>query len=294
MENGKQNVYDAITSKIVALLEAGKAKGSVTWNGQGEGGRMPYNLKSGERYRGANVLSLWITAEERGYSSSAWLTYKQAAELGGQVRRGEKSSLGIYFSKFDKSATGEDGTEETKRIPFAKPFWVFNLDQIDGIARPEPATSWDPLERAEAVIRESGADVEEGGTRAFYNPIKDSVRLPDRSRFRSPENFYVVGFHELSHWTGHKSRLARDLKNRFGTEAYAMEELVAELGSAFVCAETGVRGELEHHASYVESWLKVLKGDRRAIFTAASAASSAANLILAGKNGKTDLTREAA
>ncbi len=279
----KTNVYEVITGKIVAILEAGKAKGSITWNGQGEAGKIPYNLKSGDPYRGANVLSLWIAAEERGYASPAWLTYKQAQELGGQVRKGEKSTLGIYFDKMEKTERNGDGEEETRRIPFAKAFCIFNLDQIDGIERPSPSSAWDPLERAESVLKESGAAIVEGGTRAFYNPVKDQMQLPDRPRFKSPENFYVVGFHELTHWTGHKSRLARDLKNRFGTEAYAMEELVAELGAAFICAETGVRGELEHHASYIDSWLRVLKGDKRAIVTAASAASRAARFVIDGE-----------
>lgn len=279
----KTNVYEAITGKIVAILEAGKAKGSITWNGQGEAGKIPYNLKTGGPYRGANVLSLWVAAEERGYSSPAWLTYKQARELGGQVRKGEKSTLGIYFDKMQKTERNGDGEEETRRIPFAKAFYLFNLDQIDGIERPAPSAVWDPLERAETVLKGSGAAIVEGGTRAFYNPVKDQMQLPDRPRFKSPENFYVVGFHELTHWTGHKSRLARNLKNRFGTEAYAMEELVAELGAAFICAETGVRGELEHHASYIDSWLRVLKGDKRAIVTAASAASRAARFVIDGE-----------
>lgn len=279
----KTNVYETITAKIVAILEAGKSAGSITWNGQGEAGKIPYNLKTGDPYRGANVLSLWIAAEEKGYTSPAWLTYKQARDLGGQVRRDEKSTLGIYFDKMEKTERNGDGEEEKRRIPFAKPFWLFNLDQIDGLERPAPADQWDPLERAEEVLKGSGAKIIEGGTKAFYNPVKDQMQLPDRPRFRCPENFYVVGFHELTHWTGHKSRLARDLKNRFGTEAYAMEELVAELGAAFISAETGVKGKLEHHASYIDSWLRVLKGDKRAIVTAASAASRAAKFVIDGE-----------
>ena len=276
----KTDAYDAVTAKIVALLEAGKTGRPITWSGQGEAGRIPYNMKSGNPYRGVNVLSLWISAAERGYGSAAWLTYKQAEELGGQVRKGEKATPCVFFGTRDVPDESGDDAEETRRIPFAKPFWLFNADQVDGIGRPEPAAAWDPLERAEEVVKKSGADVSEGGTRAFYNPISDKVALPDRQRFRCHENFYVVCFHELSHWTGHKSRLARDLRNRFGTEAYAMEELVAELGSAFICAETGVRGELEHHANYLDSWLKVLKGDRKAIVTAASAAGKAAAFVL--------------
>lgn len=278
----KTNAYEAITDKIIGILEAGKAAGSITWNGQGEAGRMPYNLKTGDPYSGVNVLSLWIGAESQGYTSPAWLTFKQAIDLGGHVRKGEKSVLGIYFEARERKETNSSGEEETRRVPFVKTFHVFNLDQVEGIPKPEPFAIWNPLERAEEVMRNSGASIIEGGTRAFYNPMKDDIRLPDRERFRSPENFYAVALHELTHWTGHKSRLARDLKNRFGTEAYAMEELVAELGAAFLSAETGVKGKLEHHASYVESWLKVLKGDKKAIVTAASAASKASRFILDG------------
>lgn len=279
----KTNAYEAITDKIIGILEAGKASGSITWNGQGEAGRMPYNLKTGDPYSGVNVLSLWIGAETHGYASPAWLTFKQAIDLGGHVRKGEKSTLGIYFEARERKETNASGEEESRRVPFVKTFHVFNLDQVEGIPKPEPFAIWDPLERAEGVMQNSGASISEGGTRAFYNPVKDDVRLPDRERFRCPENFYAVALHELTHWSGHKSRLNRDLKNRFGTEAYAMEELVAELGAAFLSAETGVKGKLEHHASYVESWLRVLKGDKKAIVTAASAASKAARFILDGK-----------
>ena len=280
----KTNAYEVITDKIIGILEAGKTAGSITWNGQGEAGRIPYNLKTGEQYKGVNVLSFWITAEAGGYASPAWLTFKQAIDLGGHVRKGEKSTLGIYFEARERTETNPSGEEETRRIPFVKTFHVFNLDQVEGIPRPEPFAVWDPLARADEVIRNSGASIVEGGTRAFYNPVKDDIRLPDRVRFSCPENFYAVALHELTHWTGHKSRLARDLANRFGTEAYAMEELVAELGAAFLSAETGVKGKLEHHASYVESWLRVLKGDKKAIVTAASAASKAAHFVLHGRS----------
>lgn len=278
----RTNAYETITGRIVAILEAGKATGSVTWRGQGETGRMPYNLKTGQPYGGANVLSLWITAEERSYASPAWLTFKQARDLGGCVRKGEKSTLGIYYDSYEKAERGEAGEEEVRRVKFAKAFHLFNVEQVDGVERPDPSGSWNPLEKAEGVVANCGASVVEGGTRAFYNPVKDEIRLPDRGRFRSPENFYVVGFHELGHWTGNRKRLARDLSHRFGSEAYAMEELVAELASAFLCAETGVDGKLEHHANYVESWLRVLKKDKRAIVTAAAAAGKAAAFVLAG------------
>ncbi len=275
--DAKTDVFGKITERIVSILEAGKASGSVTWSGQGEAGRIPYNLSTGKQYRGANVLSLWGSALESGYASGAWLTFKQALDMGGHVRKGEKGTLGIYFDAFDKTEPRDgDGEPEKRRVAFAKAFTVFNLDQIDGIARPDAPEPWDPIAKAEALIVASGANVIEGGTRACYSSAQDVVRVPDRFRFQCRENFYLVTLHELTHWTGHGSRLARSLGNRFGSEAYAMEELVAELGSAFLCAETGVKGKLEHHASYIDSWLAVLKKDKRAIVTAAAAAEKAA------------------
>lgn len=283
----KTNVYDAITAKIVSILEAGKATGHITWHGQGETGRIPYNLKTGRPYSGSNVLSLWISADERSFSSPAWLTFKQALDMGGHVRKGEKATIGMYHDSYEKSETGADGTEESRRVRFAKAFYVFNADQVDGIELTTvPEIEWDPLERAEEVVMATGANVQEGGTRAFFSPLNDVIQIPDRGRFSCPENFYAVEFHELTHWTGHKSRLARDFGKRFGSEEHAMEELVAELGAAFLCAETGVEGKAEFHASYVDSWLKVLKGDKRAIVTAASAASKAAEFVLSRPTGR--------
>lgn len=278
----KTNVYEAVTAKIVSVLEAGLAKGCLTWRGQGEPGRIPYNLKTGRPYSGSNVLSLWISADERRFTSPAWLTFKQALDMGGNVRKGEKATLGIYHDSYEKKGETEDGTEESKRVRFAKAFYLFNADQVEGIGQDRPATEWDPLERAEETVASSGANVSEGGTRAFFSPLRDEIRLPDRHRFDRPEDFYAVAFHELTHWTGHKSRLARDFGKRFGTEEYAMEELVAELGAAFLCAETGVDGKAEFHANYVESWLRVLRNDKRAIVTAASAACKAAEFVLRG------------
>jgi antirestriction protein ArdC len=274
------DVFENITARIVALLEAGKTGGSITWKGQGESGRIPYNIKTGAPYSGANVLSLWITSHEAGYGSNAWMTFKQARDLGGNVRKGEKGTVGIYFDKVERPDQASDSPDATVLVPFAKAFHLFNLDQVEGIPSPDPKESWDPIARAEEVVAKSGASIEEGGTRAYYSSKEDRIHVPDRGRFQSPENFYAVELHELTHWSGHGSRLARDLKNRFGSEAYAMEELVAELGAAFLCAETGVEGKLEHHANYVESWLRVLKHDKRAVVTAASAASKAATYVL--------------
>lgn len=271
--------HEVITGKILSILEEGQHSGTLKWKGQGAAGRIPFNLKTGRPYTGVNVLSLWVSAEETGYGSNAWCTFKQALDLGGSVRKGEKSTLGVYFDTVEKPTEGgEEG--ESRRIRFAKAFHLFNAEQIDGIDAPTPPKPWDPKERAEAVISGSGAVIIESGVKAYYRPSDDTIRLPDRWRFECPENYYAVAMHELAHWTGHESRLARDLKNRFGSDAYAMEELVAELGSAFLSAETGIEGKLELHANYIGSWLRVLKNDKRAIIPAASAASKAAGFLM--------------
>ena len=272
------NIFDSITNRIVAVIEAGLATGTVTWAGQGNSGRLPVNFKTGKAYRGANVLLLWATAFENNYATNLWLTFNQAKELGGHVKKGEKSTMGVFWGSRDVESEDGDGNVEAHRSAFARAFNVFNLDQIEGISAPDVAhneNQWDVHAAAEAVIKSSGATIIEGGTSAFYRPSTDSIQMPDRQRFTCAENFYAVNFHELTHWTGAPSRCNRDLKNRFGDEAYAMEELVAELGAAFLCAETGVQGRIEGHASYIESWLNVLKKDKRAIVTAASKASQA-------------------
>ncbi len=159
---------------------------------------------------------------------------------------------------------------------------MFNLDQIEGILRPDaPRGGFAPIRAAEDILVASGATIVEGGTRAYYQPERDEIHLPDRGRFTKPENFYAVALHELTHWTGHPDRLARDFTGRFGTEAYAFEELIAELGSAFLNAEIGlIDTTLENHASYIDSWLLVLKRDKKAIFTAGSQAEKARKLLI--------------
>jgi antirestriction protein ArdC len=281
----KQNLFETITDKIIAVIEAGEATGSITWAGQGASGAMPRNLKTGNPYSGINVLLLWAEAQANGYTSNFWLTFNQAKEMGGQVRKGQKGTQCVFWGSREIEEEQENGETETRKASFAMAFWLFNLDQIDGIEKPETAPAgnvWDAHAAAEALIKASGARIIEGGTMACYAPAKDEIRMPDRERFQSAENFYAVALHELTHWTGHTSRCARDLKSRFGDEAYAMEELVAELGAAFLSAETGISGQLENHASYIKSWLKALRRDPRAIITAASKASQAARFLIDG------------
>ncbi len=277
----KTDLYQQITDSIIAAIEANATGEGITWTQDAAGG-MPINHKTRAAYRGINTLILWSAARANGYSSNAWLTYKQAAELGGQVRKGEKGELCVYFKMLEIL---DKETEEEKEIPMASPFWVFNLDQIDGIERPAAATvrtEWEQVEAAEAILKASGAKINETGQKAFYRPSTDEITMPERARFASAKDFYSVALHELTHWTGAKHRLNRDFSGRFGSEAYAFEELVAELGSAFLNAETGfIASQIPNHASYIDSWLKVLKNDKRAIFTAASQASKAHGYIMA-------------
>lgn len=278
----KTDLYEQITNQVISALENGVKPWHKPWkNGTPS---FPHNFKTKAAYRGINVLSLWATALDAGFDSSWWLTYKQAQELGGQVRKGEKSTLGVFYKKIDINVPEEDRNEdgnEVRSVLMARSFWLFNASQIDGIDFGDElqGTEFSPINDAEQLLQSSGAEIIEGGARAYYRSADDAIRLPERRRFDQAEDFYATATHELTHWTGHKSRLDRQLGNRFGSEAYAVEELIAELGSAFVNADIGLQGELQH-ASYIESWLKVLKKDKKAIFTAASQAAKAHQFIM--------------
>lgn len=275
-----QDLYQRITDRILEVMEQVEAGGLKLWDGQQS---LPMNLATGKPYTGINVLILWGASLRGGFSSNYWLTYKQAAALGGQVRKGEKSELCVFYKPWETVKENEAGETEAKRGAVLKSFRVFNLDQIDGIEPPQGPKrgTFSPIEQAEQILKDSGAVIEIGGSRAFYRPSTDTVHLPERERFTSTENFYAVALHELTHWTGHRSRLARDFSGRFGDEAYAFEELIAELGSAFINAELGIIGAtLENHASYLKSWIRVLKSDKKAILTAAAQAEKARAYIL--------------
>lgn len=246
------------------------------------------NLATGKPYSGINVLILWGAAMSRGFGSNYWLTFQQAKQKGGQVRKGEHGEMCVFYKPWETEETNADGETETKRGAVLKSFTLFNLDQIDGIKAPAitERPEFSPIAEAERILIESGASITEGGNQAFYHRSTDSIRMPDRSRFSRPENFYAVALHELTHWTGHQSRLGRTFGERFGDDAYAIEELVAELGSAFLNAELGlIDATLENHANYLDSWLKVLKADKKAIFTAAAQASKAHGYIMSAGGG---------
>lgn len=266
-----------ITNAIIQLIEQGQAKGAGTlWDTALSFG-MPVNYKTKRPYSGVNVPLLWGAAAERGLERNEWLTYKQAQELGANVKKGAKGVMGVFFKMVPRKEAPATEDAEGAFMPMMKPFWVFNVADIEGLPEvQDPRPEFVPIEAAERILEASGARITWDGARAFYRPSTDEIYMPTRERFASPVNAYAVALHELTHWTGHETRLNRDFSGRFGDEAYAFEELVAELGSAFVVAHLGLEGaRLENHASYVESWLRVLKNDKNAVFTASRHASAA-------------------
>ena len=283
----KADVYTRVTERILADLAQGVRPWMKPWSAANTEGKIARPLRfNGTPYRGMNVLLLWGEAMERGYQASIWMTYKQAQELGGRVRKGETGSLVVYADRFTKTETGDKGQEIEREIPFMKGYTVFNVEQIDGLPsqyQQAPCPAPEPLQfiqQAEAFFKATGARFQHGGNRAFYAPARDFIQLPPAEAFKDPESYAATKAHELIHWTGHESRNAREFGKRFGDDAYAFEELVAELGAAFLCADLGITPEIrDDHAAYVGHWLQVLKQDKRAIFSAASHAQRAADYL---------------
>jgi antirestriction protein ArdC len=285
----KADVYQKITDQIVCELEKGVRPWMMPWNTEHAAGHITRPLRgNGIPYKGINVLVLWSAALEKGYAAPVWMTYRQASELKASVRKGEHGSLVVYADKIIRTETDTATGEEAERaIPFLKGYTVFNVEQIDGLpehyyAKPAPRVDTiERIDRAEGFFAGTGATVRHGGTMAYYNVSQDFIQLPPFETFRDAESYYATRAHENIHWTRHKSRLDREFgRKRFGDEGYAMEELVAELGSAFLSADLDLTPEVrEDHASYIASWIKVLKDDKRAIFTAASHAQRAADFL---------------
>lgn len=285
----KLDVHQAITDQIVTAIEAGAGDWQMPWHRTGEGLNRPVNIDTGNHYRGVNVIALWATAQMRGFSTGTWGTYRQWQNRECQVRKGEKASLIVFYKELDCSRATEEGETIADTVLFARASWVFNADQVDGYQTPiaEPAAQpVEPVDAAETFIRSSGADIRHGGARAYYRPSEDFIQMPERERFvgsatSSPtESYYATLLHELTHWTGHDKRCDRAFGDRFGKDAYAMEELVAELGAAFLCTDIGIAPELRpDHAQYIEHWLNVMKADKKAIFTAASQAAKATDYL---------------
>jgi antirestriction protein ArdC len=285
----KTDLYQRVTDQIVASLEQGVRPWMKPWNAEHAAGRITRPLRAnGIAYQGINVLVLWSESVTKGYSAPIWMTFRQALELNAHVRKGERGSTVVYASKITRSGTDAETGEETEAtIPFLKSYTVFNVEQIEGLpahfhAVAEPRL--DPvqrIERAESFFAATRADIRHGGNMAYYNIEADFVQMPCFEAFRDAESYYAALAHECAHWTRHKSRLDRDLgRKRWGDAGYAMEELVAELGSAFLCADLDLTPEVrEDHAAYIASWLEVLKNDKRAIFSAAAHAQKAADFL---------------
>jgi antirestriction protein ArdC len=269
------NIAQEVTARILEQLKAGTCPWKQPWTGTGSG-LMPRNAVTGRAYSGVNVLLLWSTAAERGYASPGWLTFKQALDAGGHVRKGEKGTRVVFVSTFDKK---DKTTGEVERRPFLKSFTVFNRAQCDGLSLESDvviAAKHDEMRDADsdAFIASTGAVIAHGEGRAYYRPSTDSIMLPGFETFTGAGTYYATCFHELGHWTGAESRLARTFGKRFGDDAYAAEELVAELTSAFILAELGF-APTGFDAAYIAHWVKFLTDHETAIMTAASAASKA-------------------
>lgn len=297
------DVYAQVTESIVAQLEQGTRPWVQPWNAEHLAGRITRPLRAnGQAYRGINVVMLWMAAAMQGYAAPIWMTYRQAAELGAQVRKGEKGSPVSYADKFRKSETDSTTGEESEReIFFLKQYTVFNVEQIDGLPAHFHAVAAPQLsemakrEQAEAFFSCLKADIRHGGNRAFYAVDADFVQMPPFESFRDAEAYYATLGHECIHWTRHATRLDRDFgRKRWGDEGYAQEELVAEMGAAFLAADLGLYLEpRDDHASYVASWLKVLRHDKKAVFIAASHAQKALD-YLHGQQGRGEAAEAAA
>ncbi|USA60153.1 zincin-like metallopeptidase domain-containing protein [Qipengyuania citrea] len=299
-QSGGVSPATRITQEIIARLESGTKPWIKPWRG------VPVSrpLRAcGIPYRGMNVFWLWMVADMCGYASPFWMTYNQAKELGAQVRKGEKSTIAIFYKSYTKEVEAPDTGEKTDESRLVlKAYPVFNADQVEGLPeRFHPAATLEVVEpegrqaeldsffaRIPAVLRQQGDE-------AYYEPVADRVTMPPAHLFSGFDHYYATLAHELSHWTGHASRLDRNLKNRFGSAAYAAEELIAELSSAMLGAELGLPvTHLDSHASYIEHWLKLLKQDDRAILTAAAKAEEASRLLLRlGGRISADYTDEA-
>ncbi|MCG7509071.1 ArdC family protein [Mesorhizobium retamae] len=295
VKSGQQprpSLYSEITDRIIADLEHGCVPWVKPWGRAKAAIGLPKNAATGRGYSGINILILWGAVIERSYPSQRWLTFQQALALGGSVRRGEHGTTIVHAGRFipkDEKERANAEDIEPQAIPYLKRFTVFNVAQCEGLPehiyeQPGPLPERETVPHAEALIAASGADIRIGGDRAFYMPGADFIQLPPQPAFFEQINYYRTCFHELGHWTGHQTRLARDLSVSFGSKAYAREELTAEMAAAFVCSTLGIEPTVRH-ADYVGSWLAVLREDNRAIFRAASLASKAADFLLAFDTG---------
>ncbi|GLI94664.1 ArdC family protein [Methylocystis echinoides] len=289
MQAAHSDIHQSITDTIVAAIERGVDEFHLPWHRSARNILRPINVASQKPYRGVNIVSLWATADAKGYSSGIWGTFRQWRQIGAQVRKGEKAAFVVFYKELQYTTEADDGTAETEPRLCARATPVFTAEQVDGYSPleiEEPRTPFESIQEAEAFVAATCATIVHGGDRAFYRPSTDSIHLPESGRFigtptsTPEESYHATLLHELTHWTSHEKRCNRQLGKRFGDHAYAMEELVAELGAAFLCADLGISdAPRADHAQYLGQWLTVLKADKKAIFTASSKASEAAAFL---------------
>jgi antirestriction protein ArdC len=279
----KRDLYAEVSARIVAELEAGAAPWIKPWAAT-PGANTPCNAVTNRPYSGCNVVLLWMS-QAAGYRTPRYLTFKQALELGGRVRKGEHGRKIYFVKQLQVRDKGADDDTVTRIVPMLREYTVFNVDPCESLparvvtpAKIKPRNNDERDATIDEFLARTGANIQEGFGEAYYRPGTDFIGLPRLQAFKNAAHFYSTAFHELGHWTGHKSRLARDLRHRFGEKAYAAEELIAELCSAFLCAEFSIDGDLRH-AGYIENWIGLLKADTRAFFTACSKAQAAADFL---------------
>lgn len=279
----KTDIYTKITNEIISAIEAGAADFEMPWHRQAQAG-LPRNVVTKKLYRGINALALWIIRRKAGFASSYWASYLQWQSLGAQVRRGEKGATIVFYQRKEEDEDVEKEDSQNQARAVIRHSHVFNGDQVDGWTANEVSDEANHKKYSKAVcfINSLQSEIRHGSDTAYYSPALDCIFMPNQSVFRDTksgsavEGYYAVLFHEHIHWSGHQSRLKRDLSGRFGSSSYAMEELVAELGASFLCATLGINTyPRSDHATYIASWFKVLKEHKTAIFVAASAASAA-------------------
>ena len=287
MTNTRADIYQTVTDTIIEAIENGiSGKLEMPWH---QIKRIPENAKTGNSYQGINIPLLWVYQIKKNYALPVWGTYKQWAELGAQVKKGEKGAPIVFYKSFEVESENEGDDPQTCR--FARHFIVFNVEQVEGYENPNAIELSEPslienIGAADLLVNQTGADIRHQGGQAFYLPSMDYIAMPPRDMFKdtststATENYYSVLFHELTHWTGAKHRLDRLNDDKFGGKDYAFEELIAELGAAMCCASTGVTSSpREDHARYINNWLKALKSDKRFIFSAASQAQKAVDFL---------------
>jgi antirestriction protein ArdC len=282
----QNDIAQQVTDRIIAELEAGAAPWVKPWRADSTADK---SIVTGKAYQGINRLLLAMSSMAGGFSSPYWATFKQWTDRGAHVKKGSKGTQIIFYSPLQKTVT-DQVTGEAEEVSYAvlKAFYVFNADQVEGAEVPASApvsTVFDDHDDAEAFIAGTGARISHGGDAAFYVPSQDRIQLPHKSAFTDPASYYATAFHELTHWTGHDSRTDRKLSGKFASPSYAFEELVAELGAAFLCQDHGIAGELRH-AGYIGSWLKACREDKRAIFRAAGLAQKAVDYMHAAQQAQ--------